>query len=184
MQTEHSSDGLGYPWYARVADESLAQGGFFFAFPVIVPVDPADLTTDARETTVDLAFFDVVVLSQSCDRDLGKVDNVLVCPHFSLTDAKAAVPHLQQKRGREDARRGTLPAYHVLESCALPGFEQEPRIVTFAQVFTVPLSYARAQASSGRLRLRLLPPYRERLAHAFARFVMRVGLPQDVASLD
>jgi len=29
-------------------------------------------------------------------------------------------------------------------------------------------------------RLRLCPPYREHLAQAFARFFMRVGLPQDV----
>jgi len=29
-------------------------------------------------------------------------------------------------------------------------------------------------------RLRLLPPYREHLAQAFARFFMRVGLPADI----
>jgi hypothetical protein len=29
-------------------------------------------------------------------------------------------------------------------------------------------------------RLRLLPPYREHLSQAFARYFMRVGLPQDI----
>jgi len=29
-------------------------------------------------------------------------------------------------------------------------------------------------------RLRLLPPYREHLSQAFARFFMRVGLPSDI----
>jgi len=184
METERRIDQPHYPWYSQVDDNSLAQGDFFFAFPAIVPIYPQHLNTDASETTVDLAFFDVVVLTQSCDLTLGKVDNVMVCPHFSLTDAKPLIPHLQHKKGREEVRRGILPAYHVLEACSLAGFEREPRIVNFAQVFTVPLSYARAQANPGQLRLRLLPPYREHLAQAFARFVMRVGLPQDIASLD
>lgn len=138
----------------------------------------------AAEVSVDVAFYDVVVLSQSCDLELGKLQSVIVCPHFSLTDTKTRIPHFQQKKGREEARRGILPAYHVLEACSLPGFERGPRVVNFAQVFTVPLRYARSQAQPGLRRLRLLPPYREHLAQAFARFVMRVGLPQDVASLE
>jgi hypothetical protein len=48
-------------------------------------------------------------------------------------------------------------------------------------VFTVPRmfleSLLRQRAAP---RLRLLPPYREYLSQAFARFFMRVGLPQPV----
>ena len=35
-------------------------------------------------------------------------------------------------------------------------------------------------AERGTKRLRLLPPYREHLSQAFARFFMRVGLPVDI----
>ena len=47
--------------------------------------------------------------------------------------------------------------------------------------FTVPRDYLEplyAQRAKSRLRLR--PPYREHLSQAFARFFMRVGLPQAV----
>jgi hypothetical protein len=48
-------------------------------------------------------------------------------------------------------------------------------------IFTVPRSFLEALLQEQQLpRLRLLPPYREHLSQAFARFFMRVGLPQPV----
>jgi len=46
-------------------------------------------------------------------------------------------------------------------------------------VFSLPVRFVRKKAADGR-RLRLLPPYREHLSQAFARFFMRVGLPVDI----
>jgi hypothetical protein len=54
----------------------------------------------------------------------------------------------------------------------------EYRIVDFHAVYTVPRSFLESLLEQRmQPRLRLLPPYREHLSQAFARFFMRVGLP-------
>jgi len=55
-------------------------------------------------------------------------------------------------------------------------------IVDFHEVYTAPTNVVREFALRTGKRLRLLPPYREHLAQAFARFFMRVGLPVDIAA--
>jgi hypothetical protein len=55
------------------------------------------------------------------------------------------------------------------------------RVVDFHDLFTVPRGFLEAVLRQrGLPRLRLLPPYREHLSQAFARFFMRVGLPQPI----
>lgn len=56
--------------------------------------------------------------------------------------------------------------------------ELEIRLVDFHEVFTIPYAFLESLlAQRGENRYRLLPPYREHLSQAFARFFMRVGLP-------
>ena len=55
-------------------------------------------------------------------------------------------------------------------------------IVDFKNVYAVPLNYLNQIIKDRVGRIRLLPPYREQLAQAFARFIMRVGLPVDIPS--
>jgi hypothetical protein len=56
--------------------------------------------------------------------------------------------------------------------------EMEIRLVDFHEVFTAPRVFLESLLSQrGENRCRLLPPYREHLSQAFARFFMRVGLP-------
>ncbi len=69
----------------------------------------------------------------------------------------------------------------MLAPCELPHFESEVRVVDFRRVYSLPLDYFRTFAAGMEERVRLLPPYREHLAQAFARFFMRVGLPIDIA---
>jgi hypothetical protein len=55
------------------------------------------------------------------------------------------------------------------------------RVVDFHQVYTAPREFLESVLKSrAQGRLRLLPPYREHLSQAFARFFMRVGLPSGV----
>jgi hypothetical protein len=184
MEPESATTTHTYPWYNSVRDATLEQVDFFFEFPTIVPVYPEEFRPDIEDIETDVNFYDVVVLSQSCDLQFDKVENVLVCPHFSLTTAKEAFKPFRGSSGRKEARQGKLPGYHVLDACQIEGFNHEVRIVNFYQVFTVPFEYAKSQVRENESRLRLLPPYREHLAQAFARFVMRVGLPQDIAEFD
>ena len=60
--------------------------------------------------------------------------------------------------------------------------ERDVRIIDFRRVYSLPLAFARQVAARcGGERLCLLPPYREHLSQAFARYFMRESeLPQDI----
>ncbi len=77
-------------------------------------------------------------------------------------------------------RRGYAPGYHLLNKCAIEEFEEEYLVVDFRSVYSVPYSFVKELSKKRGKRLRLLPPYREHLSQAFARFFMRVGLPVDI----
>ena len=78
-------------------------------------------------------------------------------------------------RGGETSR-----AIILLAECRLPGLTRDLRVVDFRRLYSLPLTFVRQVAARGGDRLRLLPPYREHLSQAFARYFMRVGLPQDI----
>ncbi|MCA9450994.1 MAG: hypothetical protein KC931_27990, partial [Candidatus Omnitrophica bacterium] len=63
-----------------------------------------------------------------------------------------------------------------------PSIDSQPhRIVDFHVVYSLPVAFLQSMVSEGICeRIRLLPPYREHISQAFARFFMRVGLPQNV----
>ena len=119
-------------------------------------------------------------MTQTCDLvpDREKVTEVLLCAAWSRSDLKTG--HLATPRGLEDARRGNLPGYHLLAACDLPEFARDIRVVDFRRIYSLPLPFVRQRAARTGDRLRLLPPYREHLSQAFARYFMRVGLPQDI----
>ena len=91
-----------------------------------------------------------------------------------------SIRFFRSSRGKEELRRGNVPGYHMLAACDLEGLEAEIRVVELRTVYTVSLSLLQRVASARRTRLRLNSPYREHLAQAFARFIMRVGLPVDI----
>ncbi|OHB66262.1 MAG: hypothetical protein A2V70_04925 [Planctomycetes bacterium RBG_13_63_9] len=103
---------------------------------------------------------------------------MLLCSVWDRSELTAG--HLATPKGLEEARRGNLPAFHVLAASILPGMEHEIRLVEFRRVYSLPIGFLRKKALDDGRRLRLLPPYREHLSQAFARFFMRVGLPVDI----
>ena len=171
-----------YPWYEVVQGDSLEQGDILPRCPVFSPPDRLLVSETSQEESIaefDWVERDLTVISQTCDLVKGreKVSDVLFCAIWSRGELSG---HLATPRGLEDARRGNLPPYHLLAPCELPGLESDISIVDFRRVYSLPLSYVRRFASGLADRIRLLPPYREHLAQAFARFFMRVGLPVDI----
>ena len=160
-----------YPWFGITEEERLEQGDLLASCPFF----RTDVAGQFRRDTAD-----VIVVSHSCDLTNDKLEIVQVCPFWSLEVLAVRVEHLRGRKGREDLRRGNLPGYHLLNRCTLSGFERDFLVVDFRSLLGVNLTTIRALAANQRPRLRLLPPYREHLAQAFARFFMRVGLPVDV----
>lgn len=170
-----------YPWYACVEDDSLEQGDFFFNCHVLSPVYPKQMSdSGVHSLQAVVNEHDVVILSQSCDLTASKLENVLVCPLMPLDVAEQAYSALRNPKDKEEVRRGHVPGLYMVAACEIDGFAAPVRIVSFRNVFSLPFSYIQSLAITTRPRLRLLPPYREHLAQAFGRFVMRVGLPIDI----
>jgi len=72
----------------------------------------------------------------------------------------------------------------VVNSSAIDGHAMEHRVVDFHAIYTVPRDFLESLLKERQKpRLRLLPPYREHLSQAFARFFMREGLPAPLAKV-
>jgi hypothetical protein len=174
-----------YPWYEIVEGDDLEQGDVFDACPVFAITLPSTIE-DFRATDYDAHFRalerDVIIMTQSCDlvKDHPKVTEILLCQVWELGEFGEEYEYLRQTKGREEIRQGKHPGYHMLNASTLSGFERPYRIVDFHRVFSLPLDFMRGLAMSRGPRLRLLPPYREHLGQAFARYFMRVGLPVDI----
>jgi len=174
-----------YPWYSVVqGKENLAQGDFIVRCPVVVPGSDLPLEPPKEEAKpqakVDIRVYDVVVMTQSCDLLYAKVDLVLVSPVWPYSIFRKTSPFFASASGKKALVEGNSPGYHLLDKCEIDEFEREHTVVDFRLVYGVPFDYLCQYASQSDKRLRLLPPYREHLSQAFARFFMRVGLPSEI----
>jgi hypothetical protein len=135
---------------------------------------------------------DVIVMTQGCDLEHDKVSNVILCPYYSLGEYKASWEASLRHRGEnptpkawrrhcDTIREGFVWSLAMLNPSEDADFGGEHRIVDFHDVFSIPRTFIESLLSErGQTRQRLLPPYREHLSQAFARFFMRVGLPTPV----
>ena len=175
-------------WYEVVRGDELLQGDIIPKCPV--PSVPeleaavADGNLEEGQTlSVEITLVDVRVITQSCDLENERVDEVVLA---QVVDWEKAV-ELELSRGNQVVRSknfrkalvdGNIPGVTLLHS-----HDQDPRlawsVVDFHRLFVLPRSVVKAAAVATGDRLRLLPPYREHLGQAFARYFMRVGLPHD-----
>jgi hypothetical protein len=165
-------------WYSFAKDD-LQQGDILEEFPVF-SLSPESYNA-GYSPTFDRHKENLIILSQSCDlaADHEKLQELLACPLWMRADLPRT-HHLATDKGMEDARRGNLPGFHLLARCSLPGFDRDFRIVDFSQIYSIPIGYVRQHLSATfTARLRLVSPFRELLAQAFARFIMRVAVPDE-----
>jgi hypothetical protein len=185
-------------WYEIVpAHTPLTQGDLIFRCPVVgweagtLEFTEENLSEVLKSATLATAA-DVVIMTQACDLEHGKVGNVILCPHVPLgehrsqweDDMRTNAQNPTEKAWRahcDDICNGFLWNLMMLNRCETEQLSVDIRIVYFDEVFTVPVSFLESlNKKRGIMRVRLLPPYREHLSQAFARFFMRVGLPVPV----
>jgi hypothetical protein len=187
MMSEH--------WYEVVpAETSLTQGDLISDCPILNwsrqnPVEvsaPAGVENLRQLITPFVA--DVVVMTQACDLEHGKVANVVLCPHLSLTGYRTLWENSMKQAGHNPTEKSwrrvcdDIANGYVWNQAFLNRRNEEPtldiRVVDFHELYTLPRSFLESVSQQrGKERLRLRPPYREHLSQAFARFFMRVGLP-------
>jgi hypothetical protein len=174
-----ADDDLG--WY-QIAPKSepLSQGDLIVQCPVIELPDAKVLAEKPSSLDLTIAVYDVVIVSQSCDLDHGKLKSVMVCPVYDLDKFAEWDANFKTARTREELRRGYLPGYHMLAECKLAGFERPTSVVDFHSIYPLPLDLLKALVAGVEARLQLQPPYTEHLSQAFGRYFMRVALPRDI----
>ncbi len=199
MSENPANESESYPRYKIVSGEKLGQGDILFKCPVVVPIQalvwpvPKD-----HEIETDVLLYDLIVLTQSCDLELRVdkktkvesygVDMVTLCPHWDLKDVASNLSELTQKSDSEavngdklqNISKGQMPRYHLLGKSEFPQVAMGVRVIDLSQTVSLPLSYVHQLSARPQNRLRLGSPYKEHLSQAFARFFMRVGLPQNI----
>jgi len=173
-----------YPWYEILGkkNEDLQQGDLIPNCPILIP--PPNILQE-EETEIEIKEIDSIILSQSCDLVNDKIEIVLVCPFYSLTIFLNNLPE-DQKGNRakrkvvDNLRKGYLPGYHLLNNESEIESLSDYQVVDFRNVYGIQFQSLKTMAVTLNDRIRLLPPYREHLSQSFARYFMRVGLPQDI----
>lgn len=160
------------------------QGDILQGCPVFRPPERLNWPIkDSEEIEFNVGNQDVVVMSQSCDLQADQKPDmwlVMLCPIWKLSEAARVNQFLASSYGKEECRRGHLPGYHMIAGCEHDLWKQEVSIVSFREVWSLPLNFVRQMAQQFGARPRIRPPYREHLAQALARYFMRVGLPVDI----
>lgn len=171
-------------WYEIVEGPDLEQGDLFESCPIVrIPPELAYPTDGGAKVDAEVEEQDVIVLTQSCDLVAGQKSNisfVTLCPLWTLSEVAGQNPIMDSSYGREMCRRGNMAGLHMLAASDMSGLEREIGIVSFRESVSLPITFLRSFAEQAGSRRRLLSPYREHLAQAFARYYMRVGLPADI----
>ncbi|MDR3614696.1 MAG: hypothetical protein P4L53_14140 [Candidatus Obscuribacterales bacterium] len=135
-------------------------------------------------------------MSQACDLANKKIANVILCRRYHLnaykqawqTDLRTKNPSANLDKEFQthftNMQKGYLWSLCALNSSEFEETKSEHQIIDFSEIFSLPRVFLDDWiAKHEKTRLSLLPPYREHLSQAFARFFMRVGLPTPLAPL-
>ena len=177
---------MDYPWYStlQAGDYGIEQGDFIPDCPFVIP--PAKLTFSVGEKqSFEIKQANSIILSQSCDLAHNKIEIVMLCAHYPLSYWVNELPSdRKSKKGLDKTldklREGSLPSFHLLNSSSEIGYFDEEQVVDFRNIYSIHIDALNEIVSQLSPRYRLLPPYREQLSQAFAKFFMRVGLPVDI----
>ncbi|KAB2395990.1 hypothetical protein [Bacillus cereus] len=185
---------MSFPWYEEVAGTSnVTQGDILKNFPVPVIIDKDEYPFFKPQG----AKYDVIVMTQACDLENNKVDYVTLCPVEPLENVIKAIAGqensdlnysgLSSKQKKiperivDRLKKGEYLNFYLLnqhKGTANEGY----RVVILKQMFQVPVAAMKKLISSHEepIRVRLLPPYREHLAQAYANTFSRIGLPLNI----
>jgi hypothetical protein len=190
-----------FDWWDQVSTtDAITQGDVLSDIPVLEwKYREAGEVPDPRDA-LDLLLMDCIVMTQACDFHKPNTKLVTLCPLYPIEswllerikeDAGA-----RKKQGTEkalssstinswlmDLKKGekylTLLPLNSPDTSHLCYYVNLARPLTLARPFVE--RWRTPEQTDDDYRLRLLPPYREHLAQAFARLYMRVACPTDIA---
>lgn len=166
-------------WYETLEGPGLQQGDILRSCPVPTIGAAAYPLPEGVPVPVTVVELDLIVLTQSCDLEQSKVEEVLFAEVVDWATVKASGgDHVKKTDFRRALVQGSVNGYSLLsksqEEVAMPW-----ALVDFHRLHVLPRPFVDAFTGDCGPRLRMRSPYREHLAQAFARYFMRVGLPHD-----
>jgi hypothetical protein len=179
-----------WPWY-KVVDSSmpLVQGDILPNCPCIaLPLKDENgqfieihEDEDVKIVSDPDIFDNAIIITQTCDIADGDVKFVQLCPIWPLLYYYSQI-ELELDEEDRNSWPGNVQAdrmfgYTTINECKEDGFKSEPMVIEFFRTFFVPLDFLQHRyVIPDNKRLRLLPPYREKVAQAYASFIMRVSI--------
>ncbi|MFB7054461.1 hypothetical protein ACFCXT_15255 [Streptomyces vinaceus] len=177
-------------WFEAASGPALEQGDVLLGCTVLRPIAAEGIDSAVSEESIEegsseleyeASMTDIVILSQTCDLENGKISEVLAAKVISY-DAL-----VRQERARNNdmiassefrrlCAQGNMPGYALIRPHVTP-LEIPWSLISFANLYLLPKVYLESHAEKQGLRLRLKAPYREHVAQSFARYFMRVALP-------
>jgi hypothetical protein len=184
--------------------EIVTQGDIIKNCPVIIPVENG-YEEIYPYFGVKGGNIDAIVMTQACDLEnkTPKVDEITLCPIEPVTnflksemekiykdkpdfDYFNLIPKQKKKKSDifQDIRKGNYLNFYLLNK--KEEFDLDYHIVNLRKSYKIPVNSLNkiVKEKKGEKRLRLLPPYREHLSHAFSFNFSRIGLPEDISITD
>jgi len=158
----HSSE-----WFGEV-EGVLEQGDVLvdFALPAMTFDEEHGLRIERRSQTA-------IVVTQSCDVAKNSQTDLLLASVFDFGVLRKTTGFFQSSKYRQSLSQGNVHSEFALPP--RPNGNGEFLVVSFRNLHVVPKAYILANLPTESLRLS--SPYKEYFAQAYARFMMRVGLP-------
>ena len=168
------------PFWIRVTGRCLAQGDLLER--CLVPQFGSNFGAGGEGTDENLSVGEanLIVVTQSCDLENGKVHLVAMCPVYTLTEFESENPAYTARGRWEEVRKGRVEALHLLGCPDDPDNNYGALVVDFGLIFSLPPAYLENRAETSGKRWRLDSPFLEHFSQAFARYFMRVGLPSQI----
>jgi hypothetical protein len=165
-------------WWGQVEGSNLAQGDYLPS--CLVPIFNPDYGTSDRIENVLVREYDCIIVTQSCDLENDKAPLVALCPIYAIAVFEGANPKFAGKREWERVRQGRVEGLHLFASPNERNNNKSCLVVSFREIYSLPIGYLSNHAVDLGQRWRLQSPYLEHFSQAFARFFMRVGLPSSI----
>jgi hypothetical protein len=167
-------------FWTKVIGKALSQGDLLQN--CLVPQFGAEfgIHGEGAPETIAVGEQDLIIVTQSCDLENGKVELVAMCPVYELAEFEKYNPKFKTKGRWEEVRKGRVEGLHLLGSLDNPDDNRRSLVVDFGQIFSLPPAYLEKKAENSGERFRLGSPYLEHFSQAFARYFMRVGLPSQI----
>lgn len=177
-EADGSDSSPGLDWYTS-SRETIGQGDIIFEFPLILTASDGQGGYEVDSSgnyRFGMRTGNIVVLTQTCDMLKKAQKTVLVAEvhSYDVITANGQNSHLRETVYKQSLARGTAIQDFLLPPS--PDGVLPWSIINFRNIHVVPKDLILHRAEAGRV-LGIASPYREYLSQAFARFIMRVGLP-------